>query len=59
VGQTYYILVDAFTWSNYFNNCYQFDLRVNFNPVLVQPSCTNMNFNNGNFTGWYGTTGLL
>jgi hypothetical protein len=58
VGQTYYILVDAFTWSNYFSNCYQFDLRVNFNPVVAQPSCTNMNFNNGNFTGWYGTTGL-
>jgi hypothetical protein len=57
-GQTYYILLDAYTWSNYFNNCYQFDLRVTFNPVVVQPSCNNMNFNSGNFTGWYGTTGL-
>jgi len=25
VGQTYYILLDAYTWSNVFNNCYRFD----------------------------------
>ena len=58
VGQTYYILLDAYTWSNVFNNCYRFDLNVTFNPVVVQSSCNNTNFNNGNFTGWYGTTGL-
>jgi hypothetical protein len=57
-GQTYYVLVDGFTWSNFFANCFQFDLTINFTPVIVQPACTNINFNTGNFNGWYGTTGL-
>jgi len=57
-NQTYYVLIDAFTWSNYFTNCYQFDINIQFTPITVQPSCTNINFNTGNFNGWYGTTGL-
>lgn len=57
-GQTYYILVDAYTWSTYFANCCQFDLSVSLTPVVVQPACSNINFNNGNLGSWYGTTGL-
>jgi hypothetical protein len=57
-GQTYYVLVDAFTWSNFFPNCYQFDLSMQFTPVVAQPSCTNINFNANSFVGWFGTTGL-
>ena len=57
-GQTYYILVDAYTWSTYFANCCQFDLSVSLTPVVVQPACSNINFNNGNLGSWYGTSGL-
>jgi len=57
-GQTYYVLVDAYTWSNYFANCYQFDLNIQFTPVAPQPGCTNIGFNNNNFNGWFGTRGL-
>lgn len=56
-GTTYFIQVDAYTWGTYYANCYQFDLSVNFSGITVQPSCTNMNFNSGNLSGWYGTTG--
>ena len=57
-GQTYYVLIDAFTWSSYFANCYQFDLTINLTPVVSQQGCNNINFNSGTFNGWYGTTGL-
>ncbi len=57
-GQTYFVLVDTYVWGNIFSNCYQFDLNIQFTPVPVQPACTNIGFNNNNFTGWFGTTGL-
>lgn len=57
-GQTYYVLVDNYVWGNYFANCSQFDLSIQFTPVIPQPSCTNIGFNSNNFTGWFGTTGL-
>jgi gliding motility-associated-like protein len=57
-GQTYYVLVDMYTWSNYFANCCQFDLSIQLNAITVQPACSNINFNNGNLNSWYGTTGL-
>ena len=57
-GQTYYVLVDNYVWGNYFANCSQFDLNIQFTPVIPQPSCTNIGFSNNNFTGWFGTTGL-
>lgn len=57
-GQTYYVLVDNYVWGNYFANCSQFDLNIQFTPVIPQPSCTNIGFNSNNFTGWFGTTGL-
>lgn len=57
-GQTYYVLVDAFTWSNFFPNCYQFDLSIGLTAVVPQPGCTNINFNSNSFVGWHGTTGI-
>lgn len=57
-GVTYYIVIDAVTYSfiNY-ANCFSFRLRGNMITVPVQPSCTNMDFSTGDFTGWFGTTG--
>jgi hypothetical protein len=57
-NQTYYVLVDNYVWGNYFANCSQFDLRIQFTPVIPQPSCTNIGFSSNNFNGWFGTTGL-
>jgi len=51
-------LVDAFTWSNFFANCYQFGLTRQFTAVIRQPTCNNVNFNAGTFAGWFGTAGL-
>ena len=58
VGVTYYIVVDAITYS-FINasNCYRFRLRGSLITVPVQPGCTNMGFNSNNFSGWFGTTG--
>ena len=57
-GQTYYVLVDSYVWSTYFTNCSQFDLSIQLTPTIPQPACTNIGFNNNNFNGWFGTTGL-
>ena len=57
-GQTYYVLVDNYVWGNYFANCSQFDLNIQFTPIIPQPACTNIGFNSNNFNGWFGTTGL-
>ena len=57
-GQTYIVLVDAWTWSNVFANCYQFDLLISLTPIITQPGCNNVNFSLNSFTGWQGTTGL-
>jgi len=57
-GQTYYVLVDAYTWLNIFANCYQFDLLISLTPIITQPGCNNVNFSLNNFNGWQGTTGL-
>ncbi len=57
-GTTYYIVVDAFTMSNFYASCFQFDINVSLSSITVQPSCTNMGFGSGNFSGWMGTTGL-
>jgi hypothetical protein len=57
-GQTYYVLVDAYVWGTYFANCCQFDLSIQFTPVVPQPGCTNIGFNSNNFNGWFGTRGL-
>ena len=56
-GQTYWILIDGYTWSNFFTNCFQFDLSVSLIPIITQPSCNNVNFNSGTLSGWQGTTG--
>lgn len=56
-GTTYYLVVDAFTYSNFYASCYQFDINISLSTITVQPSCTNMGFGSGNFSGWTGTTG--
>jgi gliding motility-associated-like protein len=53
-GQCYYILIDNWTLPDGF----PYNLALTLppaEPILpVQPSCTNIGFDNGNFTGWTG-----
>ncbi len=56
-GVQYFIGIDAYTVSNYYANCFQFDLEGSLITEPVQPACTNMDFNDGNLNGWIATTG--
>lgn len=56
-GVQYFIGIDAFTVSNYYADCFQFDLEASLITEPVQPACSNMDFNNGNLNGWIATTG--
>lgn len=56
-GQTYFILLDAYTNSTNYKNCYSYKLDVRLVPIVPQPGCTNMGFDAGNFTGWTALTG--
>ncbi|MDD5569893.1 MAG: hypothetical protein PHD97_01935, partial [Bacteroidales bacterium] len=49
-GNPYYIMLDG-------TNGYNYNITVNYIPV--QPACTNMDFEAGNFSGWTGTNGRM
>ncbi len=54
-GQCYYILIDCYP-----GYCPCFDYTIGVNYIVTpptQPSCTNMGFDAGSFTGWSGTYG--
>jgi gliding motility-associated-like protein len=53
-GSCYYIMID--NWPDPQGFDYTFDL---FYPptASLQPSCTNIGYENGDFTGWFGTYG--
>jgi gliding motility-associated-like protein len=56
-GQCYYIMVD--NWPGY--NGFAYNLTLTLPPaepiLTAQPSCTNIGFDNGNFSGWTGGWG--
>ncbi len=54
-GQCYYIMIDNWPTPNGF----AYTLTVNNppGPLTTQPACTNIGFDNGNFTGWQGSYG--
>ena len=56
-GNSYYVLLDAYTVSNYYANCYQYDLTINLAPTVVQPACSNMGYEAGNLSSWTATSG--
>lgn len=54
-GQCYYIMVDD---NPSYCPCFDYTLSVSYVPVPpTQPSCTNMGFDAGSFTGWSGSYG--
>ncbi len=56
-GNVYFIALDAFTYSNIYANCYQYDLHVSLTPTVIQPACSNMGFESSNLNSWLCTTG--
>jgi len=56
-GVVYFIALDALMINNFYANCYQYDLTVNLTPIVVQPACSNMGFEDGNLNSWLCTTG--
>lgn len=57
-GQQYFILMDSYALGNFYANCYTFSMNGSFQSIPVQPGCTNMGFDNNNFSGWVATSGL-
>jgi gliding motility-associated-like protein len=55
VGQCYYVMVDNWPLPNGFN--YNITIQQQpIPPVLpIEPTCSNMGFEDGNFTGWQGS----
>jgi len=57
VGKQYYVVVDG----DYpFAGCFNYDLKIenmDFSPNNTQTTCTNSNFELGNFSGWTGWIG--
>ncbi|MFA6924481.1 MAG: gliding motility-associated C-terminal domain-containing protein [Bacteroidales bacterium] len=49
-GSNYYIMLDG-------KGGYNYNISVNY--INIQPACTNMDFEAGNFTGWTGTNGRI
>lgn len=54
-GTCYYILIDDYPG---YCPCFDWDINVSYiTTPPTQPSCTNMGFDAGNFSGWSGTYG--
>lgn len=54
-GQCYYILLDNVPT---YCPCYKYKMNIDYvTAPATQPGCTNIDFNSGSFTGWYGTYG--
>jgi gliding motility-associated-like protein len=55
-NQSYFIMID--NWPT--PACFNYDITIAYMvPPPIQPSCTNMDFETGDFTGWYGTIGQV
>lgn len=61
-NQCYYLVVDGFVINNssIYANCINYNITANYLPAPpVQPGCTNLDFEAGNLSGWFGTTGSV
>ncbi len=55
-NQCYFIMID--NWPT--PNCFTYNISISYvQPPPIQPSCTNIDFELGNFNGWYGTSGTI
>jgi len=61
VGSSYSIVVDGHIppppTDDYYSNCFSFTLTMELTPFLVQNSCNNIGFEQGNLNNWMATTG--
>lgn len=55
-NQCYFIMIDYYN----ITGCFTYDLNVNMIlPPPINPTCINMDFETGNFNGWYGEDGTV
>gem|GEM_PF-958173 len=59
-GQCYYIMLDE-DYDNSDFDCYNYNIAIQYHvpppSAPLQPACTNIGYDNGNFGGWIGTSG--
>jgi gliding motility-associated-like protein len=56
-NQCYFVVIDGYYFASSYAQCFNFSVNSTFTPIPVQAGCTNMNFEAGNLTGWFCTTG--
>jgi hypothetical protein len=54
--QCYFIMVDNNPGPD---SCFRYSISVNYPDTIVQPSCSNMGFETGDFSGWMGSVGTV
>jgi gliding motility-associated-like protein len=55
-NQCYFIVVDGYQTGTY-ANCINYNIATSLTPVPQNPTCVNMDFETGNLTGWFATSG--
>jgi gliding motility-associated-like protein len=55
--QSFYVVIDAYTASTSYTNCFNYTISGTFNPIPQNNSCNNMDFETGNLNGWFCTFG--
>ncbi len=62
-GSCYYVMIDNYPTATFTETCISYSLNIQYhvNPpaATLQPACTNIGYDNGNLSGWIGTTGCV
>ena len=62
-GSCYYVMIDNYPTATFTETCINYSLTIQYhvNPPAapLQPACTNIGYDNGDLSGWIGTTGAV
>ncbi|HRG00955.1 MAG TPA: PKD domain-containing protein [Bacteroidia bacterium] len=62
-GSCYYVMIDNYPTATFTETCISYSLTIQYHvnqPVApLQPACTNIGYDNGDLSGWIGTTGAV
>ena len=62
-GSCYYVMIDNYPTATFTETCISYSLTIQYhvNPPAapLQPACTNIGYDNGDLSGWIGTTGAV
>lgn len=61
-GTCYYVMIDNDPlYNDYGDDCFNYNLTIQYHvappSAPLQPACSNIGYDNGNLSGWIGTTG--